>query len=111
MSDPTFFDSRPVARSTDPETSHQAAASVTNLTEKQDAVLDCLRTMGPSTDQMIQVRYANLFSFGHAPRQSGSGLRTRRAELVRKGLVRDTGERVTLSSGRKAIVWEVTPNE
>ena len=36
---------------------------------------------------------------------SPSGARTRRAELVVKGLVYDTGERVTLLSGRRAIVW------
>jgi hypothetical protein len=34
-----------------------------------------------------------------------SGVRSRRSELVQVGLVRDTGERVRLATGRNAIVW------
>jgi hypothetical protein len=45
------------------------------------------------------------------PRQSESGLRTRRRELVDMGLVVDTGRTETLPSGRKAIVWGVPAPE
>jgi hypothetical protein len=43
------------------------------------------------------------------PRQSESGIRTRRKELVERGLVEDTGRRDILVSGRKSIIWKVKP--
>jgi hypothetical protein len=36
---------------------------------------------------------------------NGSTYRTRRSELVDKGLIVDTGERMTLPSKRRAIIW------
>jgi len=45
-----------------------------------------------------------------APKASQSGLRSRRAELVKIGLVRDSGKRAQLRSGRYAIVWEAVKN-
>lgn len=99
------FDSRPRARTTDPETSHAAADSVTDLTRKQEAVLLLLREIGPTHDQRLVSAYQHTAGKRAFPYQSESGIRTRRAELVRKGLVRDTGERATLESGRSAIVW------
>jgi hypothetical protein len=41
-----------------------------------------------------------------APKASTSGLRTRRAELVKMGLIKDSGKRARLRSGRYSIVWE-----
>lgn len=96
------------ARSTDPVTSHEAAASVTALTEKQEAVLRLLGRVGPSTDEEIVRTYTKWWANGMTedyPHQSESGLRTRRSELVRKGKVRARGHKVK-PSGRKAIVWE-----
>ena len=37
--------------------------------------------------------------------QSDSGLRTRRNELVRMGLLADTGQTRPIRSGRQAILW------
>lgn len=91
----------PRARRTDPKTSHDAAESVYDVTATQDYVLRALRK--PRTDVELLEAYRN---FKRAPRASESGLRTRRSELVRQGLVRDSGRRVVLESGRAAIVWE-----
>ena len=100
----------PRARSTDPQTSADAARSVTGLRPKQEAVLYVFRAYGPLTlEQLVQrydrarkERYLNL----GLPQQSPSGIRTRCSELVAMGLVRDTGERRKMSTGRMAIVWE-----
>jgi hypothetical protein len=89
----------PAARSSDPATSHQAAASISSerLRESQAHVLDTLRLDGPLTDE----RLVDLI----APMQSPSGVRTRRAELVALGLVVDSGRRERTQSGRSSIVW------
>jgi hypothetical protein len=88
------------ARATDPKTSHDAAASVDNITETQQYVLKALRK--PRADVELVDAYRK---FKRAPRASESGIRSRRAELVDRGLVIDTGRRVRLDSGRYAIVW------
>lgn len=91
------------ARATDPETSHAAAASIPSekLRVSQQTILELLRLQGPMDDRTI----GDVYNMLDLPFQSESGLRTRRAELVRLGLVVDTGDRVVLPSGRKAIVW------
>jgi hypothetical protein len=86
------------ARRSDPETSHEAAASVVNMTEKRQAVLDCLRAIGKG-DQAILDAYRSM----SLPEQSDSGIRSRRAELVSVGLVIARGvERI---DGRLHTVW------
>ena len=93
----------PRARKTDPTTSHEAAASVTAVTGTQGAILRLLFT--PQYDDELVDRYYTLVDAGLAPNASPSGIRSRRAELVEKGWVEDTGARVKLTSGRRAIVW------
>ena len=88
------------ARNTDPITSHLAAESVRDVTATQEYVLKALRRN--RTDVELVEAYRSLKT---APRASESGIRSRRAELVRKGMVVDTGRRVRLDSGRYAIVW------
>jgi hypothetical protein len=96
-----------LARTTDPETSHQAAEDVSSrLRESQAAVLVVLALNGPSTDQELTAKYHQLAAAGAVPPQSESGIRSRRAELVRIGTVRDTGLRDRTRSGRRTIVWE-----
>jgi hypothetical protein len=89
----------PFARLTDPETSHEAAQSVTNITPLKAEILQRLAT--PMTD-------ADLFELLRTSSRlivTESGVRSRRAELVHAGLVKDTGAREKLSTGRNAIVW------
>ncbi len=86
------------ARRTDPSTSWAAANSLDpeHLRESQKIVLAILQDQGPMTDdELVEI----------ARDLSPSGARTRRAELVDKGMVYDTGERALLPSGRRAIVW------
>ncbi len=101
---------RAVARRTDPDTSHAAAASVKELTKKQKAVLAILRvlteSMGGATDEQIADAYQTNLPWERLPEQSDSGLRTRRSELVRKGVVVDSGERRRNRAGRQCAVWK-----
>lgn len=93
----------PNARRTDPQTSHDAAATVENVTITQRFVLQALTK--PRTDPELIEAYRQLKK---APPASESGIRTRRAELVDKGLVLDSGARTLTPFGRKAIVWSAS---
>jgi hypothetical protein len=108
MTDEPMFDGtgalNPVARASDPATSHEAAQSVRDLTEKQWGVLLILRWDGPATDEQI---YAAFRRRGWLI--SPSGCRTRRKELVEAGLVEDSGRRGVTESGRSTVVWQATP--
>lgn len=92
-----------VARATDPETSHEAARNVENIKGTQQLIINLLRMFGPMTDDRIW-DYAQDSTVLVSP----SGLRTRRHELVTLGLVEDSGERATLSTGRRSIIWRAT---
>lgn len=66
--------------------------------------MKALRRVGPCDDTTI----INEMQGGERYRwQSESGIRTRRKELQKQGLVVDTGERVVLDSGRTARVWDL----
>lgn len=100
--------SRPVRR-TDPETSHEAAGGLHDLTDRQRAILVFMRMKGPMADHMLVANYqmAAKSMYGGWPTQTPQSIRTRRSELVAKGLVKDSGQRVRAPSGRgRAIVWE-----
>jgi hypothetical protein len=89
-------DARPLARVTDPSTSHEATARIAStMSDTQKLVLDFIRSRGASgcTDLDIQRRFGN----------HGSTYRTRRAELTALGLVRDSGVRVMQDKGRRIV--------
>jgi hypothetical protein len=73
--------------------------SVTNITPLKQEILQ--RLMTPMTDTDLY----QLLTISSRLIVTESGVRSRRAELVQAGLVRDTGERVKLATGRRAIVW------
>jgi len=89
----------PFARTTDPETSHEAAQSVTNITPLKQEILQRLMTPMTDADLIETIRTGSRLI------ATESGIRSRRAELVQAGLVKDTGARVKLATGRNAIVW------
>lgn len=95
------------ARKSDPITSVEAAASVKNLTAVQDQILAILANHGASNDEQIAQVWARMVGKGMLPIVSDSGLRSRRAELVARGLVEDSGARIKMASGRNSIVWQV----
>jgi hypothetical protein len=120
MAEQTTFDEYEWAhaRRTDPETSHEAAASLKSetLSEQRARVYDHLKCYGPMTDTALLggIHHSEVGPHGYipaGPKISPSGLRTRRSELVRMGLVEDTGRRERLRSGRKAIVWRAVERE
>lgn len=95
------------ARRGDPQTSWDAARSVeSTLRRSQLAVWHVLEQYGPLTDHRLVATYD---SITYLPRQSPSGIRTRRRELTDAGFVYDTGAKVVLESGRKAILWAAVP--
>lgn len=103
--DPDLFSFRPrhkgpvaKVRATDPDTSVDAADSVSRIMESQRHILGVLRSSGPLTDEQIYAR----ISMPMSP----SGARSRRHELVERGLVIDSGERGKTVSGRKTIMWK-----
>jgi hypothetical protein len=100
-----------VARHTDPITSHQAAASVRDISKTHERVLEVLDRYGPATDEEIERYYYNLAELFEWPKASASGLRSRRAELVAIGKVYDTGQRGQTASGRPTTIWELKEHQ
>lgn len=88
----------PRARHTDPTTSHMAAASLSDqgIATLRALILQLLRAHGPLTDEQLLELAAGA--------GSPSGLRTRRSELVRDGLVIPAGYGTT-RAGRRCLYW------
>jgi hypothetical protein len=81
------------------DTSQAAASAIEpKVGRLQAMVLEFIRECGGATDEEIQV--------GLALKQNTA--RPRRCELYLKGLVKDSGQRRSTSSGRLAAVWVAT---
>lgn len=112
----------PLARTTDPTTSHEAAASVNRVKMRElhfwwlhhldfiwrdPNAIDQLNFNGEPRGYFATDEGARRFYDG--PKVSSSGFRTRRAELRHAGLVVDSGRRYQIETGRQAIAWKLTP--
>lgn len=96
----------PAARATDPATSHEAAATITVQRMRADhqLVLAALHDHGPMTDFGIAAKVSA--ALGRIVKQTSLGVR--RSELVRLGLVRNSGRRAPSDTGTSSIVWALT---
>lgn len=94
--------SEPRARTTDPVTSHDAAASVQRIRDSHELLLAAFNRFGDMTDTQLAQRLALVGAM-----LSPSGIRSRRAELVEMGKLLDSGRTDILPSGRRSIIWRV----
>ncbi len=95
----------PAARATDPLTSHEAAARQTpaKVRTEHRVVLELL-TRGPLTD--FDLAFQASQALGKPIKQTSVGVR--RGELVRMGLVRNSGTFGVSDTGSRAIRWAIT---
>lgn len=95
------------ARSTDPETSHLAAASISTdkITTQQKRILSLLAIRGEMTDEDIYKAYAGSWTPPTEQR-----LRTARSGLSKRTprLVQFSGNRGTTRHGFPTQKWEIT---
>lgn len=95
----------PTARMSDPDTSHEAAKSIDpdSVTETQRAILKLLATSPMNDEQLFQMYFQGA-EHGYWKHASVSGVRSRRSELVKGGLIEDKG-RTKTKFGRAAVIW------
>lgn len=95
---PSLLDA--LARTSDPDTSHTAAASQTpaKLSAGRLLALRTLAEHGPLTD----------FELAEITGKAQTSIGVRRADLKKLGLAADTGQRRLSPSGSPAIVWALT---
>lgn len=101
------LDNRPHAttRAADPDTSHEAAATVdVTISQSCGYVLQLLRSIGPADDETLQAYYDVRVTTRDWPAQRC--VRKRRHDLLRAGLVKWTGRKVKNSVGLSVREWE-----
>lgn len=99
MNQMTFFEPEPrtLARRTDPQTSHAAAARVAEFSGSHRAqVLEALKRYGPLTVDQIATR----------TKLQSQQVNKRTIECQRLGLAEPTGEERLSASGRPERVWK-----
>lgn len=94
------------ARRTDPQTSHDAAASTRDRRECLNNVFEIFTDAAEPLTHEEVVRTYRARETSHGWRHySESGIRTRVCELARLGVIEDSGQRGKSSTGRAAILW------
>lgn len=95
------------ARSGDPETSQQAALSANKVIARQirARMVELLRMHDGMGGEELELRMTRDPFLGEWI--TPSGLRTRRAQMVREGIIRDSGRRNITRTNRTEIVWEL----
>lgn len=85
------------SRAGNPDTSKQGPTTLQMCSSRQK-VLDLLESRPMADFELVEALKSDL---------SSSGARSRRAELVKMGRVKDSGKRRRSSNGRMHIVWQV----
>lgn len=100
------------ARAADPDTSHQAAARVRDISEAQAAIIRLFKSFGPMCDEKLVRIYERFMREQPTiyPLQSPSGIRSRRAELTDPAKCQPpkivyTGEKTETTAGRSTRIW------
>jgi hypothetical protein len=93
-----------LARTTDPVTSHMAAASLKTADKVRTRVLGLMKGLIASTHHELIATYRAMFE----DMTTDSSIRTRCKELVAAGYIENSGRMIKLPSGRSAIVWSIT---
>lgn len=94
----------PLARPSDPDTSHDSVPAREKRELQKLAILELLRA-APGTDHDLEARYAKQRLAKRWPATRSDSVRKRRSELKAEGRVYDTGMRDGLPGGRASVVW------
>lgn len=103
-------DNQAHARNTDPETSHMAADSV-DVGRTKRLILDALRVLREKGEEPVKADRLTLFILSFGNNVSGSGVRSRLAELIRDGLVEVADMKGVTPSGRKCRRYRIADQD
>ena len=92
------------ARNSDPQTSHDAADSIQDLTGVQTRIMQLFDKYHAMSDEELIVAYGRQFA-SFFP-SSESSIRSRRSDLAHKGYLVDSGRKSITKAGRPTIIWQ-----
>lgn len=105
----SITDANPLARTSDPATSHAAAPARERRELQKRAILTLLTDVGPMTDHELTYQYQQRRAAEGWPATQADGVRKRRGELKNEGRVFDTGRTSGFTLGHApSIIWAVT---
>lgn len=101
--DPTLWDTLPLARTGDPDTSARAGLDAVRSAGRLHDLIEATHRAhldGLTDDQLAQL----------LPDEHGPSLSKRRGELVRMGVLADSGRRIPTRRGSLAVCWVLAPD-